>query len=286
MAKKKRTQKDVGGRAFGAVVAIVFGVSISRGINPLEYISPLAIVALVAIVVLLIISVLIVKHKQRKANLNTRSNGRAASKRNALTGGGVRISARPEHPATPPIDTSRWSADLIASMEWRVFEKLCVRLWNLKGFMAKETRSGADNGVDLYLYANSTKQKIGAVQCKSWANRPIGVQVVRELQGVIASEGLQLGLLMYSGKLSQAAVDFIQQANVNVKAQGHAQIYADILKLDPKVQERLLKDLTSEDFLTPSCPQCDIKLIRRARHKSGTTFWGCPNFPKCRYVMR
>ncbi len=171
-------------------------------------------------------------------------------------------------------------------MEWRVFERLCARLWNLNGFLAKETRLGADNGVDLYLYANSTKQKIGAVQCKSWTNRPIGVQVVRELQGVIASEGLQLGLLMYSGTLSQAAVDFLQQANVNVKAQGHEQIYADILKLDPKVQARLLEDLTSEDFLTPSCPQCDIKLIRRTSQKSGTTFWGCSNFPKCRYVMR
>ncbi len=40
MAKRKRSQKDTGVRAIGAIIAVIFGVSISRGINPLDYITP------------------------------------------------------------------------------------------------------------------------------------------------------------------------------------------------------------------------------------------------------
>lgn len=181
---------------------------------------------------------------------------------------------------------AKWTEELIAQLEWRVFEKLCIRLWQEKGFSVKETGSGADGGVDFYIYATATKQKIGAVQCKSWSKRQIDVKVVRELQGVVASEQLKLGLLMYSGKLSKAAEEFIANPAVSVKAQGNKDILKEISKLDAEKQEQLLNELFTEDHQVPSCPKCDVKLVERTAKKTGNTFWGCVNFPRCRFTMR
>ncbi|RBP52908.1 restriction endonuclease [Arenicella xantha] len=180
---------------------------------------------------------------------------------------------------------TEWSEALINQLEWRVFEKLCTRLWEEKGFSAKETNAGADGGVDFYLYANSTKQKIGAVQCKSWGKKQIGVSVLRELQGVVASEQLKLGLLMYSGELSKAAKEFLALSTVSIKSQGSAAILAEIEKLNEARQQALLREITVGDYTTPSCPNCDVKLVERTAQKTGKVFWGCSNFPRCRHVM-
>jgi hypothetical protein len=181
---------------------------------------------------------------------------------------------------------SEWSEELIAQIEWRVFEKLCIRVWQEKGFSVKETGAGADGGVDFYLHATATKQKIGAVQCKSWSKRQIDVKVVRELQGVVASEQLKLGLLMYSGTLSKAAKAFIANPAVSIKVQGNKHILKEIQKLETAKQTQLLNELFTEDHQVPSCPNCDIKLIERTAKKTGNTFWGCESFPRCRFTMR
>lgn len=186
-------------------------------------------------------------------------------------------------PTQPP---QHWSTELISQLEWRVFEKLCTRLWELKGFDAKETQTGADGGVDFYLYANTTQQKIGAVQCKSWGKKQIGVNVIRELQGVIAAEQLKLGLLMYAGQLSKDAQAFLQQPSVSIKAQNQQDILSEIQKLPTETQVSLLQEITEGDYTTPSCPTCDQKLIRRTAKNTGNQFWGCVNFPRCRYSMR
>jgi restriction system protein len=187
------------------------------------------------------------------------------------------------HPATNK--PTEWTEDLIAKLDWRVFEKLCLEIWQEKGFSVKETGAGADGGVDFYLYAKATKQKIGVVQCKSWSKRQIDVKVLRELQGVVASEQLKLGLLMYSGVLSKGAKEFMKNPAVNIKAQGGVEILNEIGKLSHETQAELLKEMTVGDYEKPSCPNFDIKLVRRTASKSGKEFWGCANFPKCRYMM-
>lgn len=190
---------------------------------------------------------------------------------------------------TPPLimlaKPTEWSQELIAELDWRVFEKLCLNIWRLKGFSVEETGSGADGGVDFYIYAKETKRKTGVVQCKSWSKRQIDVKVMRELQGVVASEQLKLGLLMYSGVLSKGSNEFMKKPAVNIKAQGGADILDEIAKLPQEAQKNLLKEMTAGDYQNPSCPKCNSKLVRRTAKKTGKEFWGCENFPKCRYTM-
>ncbi|MBC7160542.1 MAG: hypothetical protein H5U26_00340 [Immundisolibacter sp.] len=44
----------------------------------------------------------------------------------------------------------------------------------------------------------------------------------------------------------------------------------------------LLQHVTRGDYVTPSCPKCDIKMIRKAGRAGRSDFWSCPNFGACR----
>lgn len=59
-----------------------------------------------------------------------------------------------------------------------------------------------------------------------------------------------------------------------------------ILERSPEEQSRLLVIATEGDYLTPTCPNCGIKLVRRENSKDNSSFWGCRNYPRCRYTLR
>jgi restriction system protein len=63
----------------------------------------------------------------------------------------------------------------------------------------------------------------------------------------------------------------------------------DLIAILPlEAQARLLKKTTSGDYTTPSCPSCGTKLVLRTASRgnsSGKQFWGCSNYPRCKYIM-
>lgn len=38
---------------------------------------------------------------------------------------------------------------------------------------------------------------------------------------------------------------------------------------------------TKLDELTPKCPNCDRKMMRKERRGGGAPFWSCPTYPRC-----
>jgi len=53
-------------------------------------------------------------------------------------------------------------------------------------------------------------------------------------------------------------------------------------------QNRLFKVATSGDFATPTCPNCGVNMVKMLSKKgsnSGHEFWGCANFPRCKYIL-
>ena len=179
----------------------------------------------------------------------------------------------------------KWSKELIDLVEWRVFEKICMSLWRIKGFNIEETHIGYDGAVNFYLQGNKNKTRIGAVQCKSSKRLKISLSVIREMQAVVAAENLNLGLLMYSGQLSKQAQDFLAKPTVSIKVQNSNNIFKEIQKLEKHHQESLLKEVITDDYAIPSCPKCEKKLVKKESKKGGKLFWGCANFPRCRCAM-
>lgn len=79
------------------------------------------------------------------------------------------------------------SADALDGMSWRQFEMLVGEAYRLQGYRVTETGGGeADGGIDLALTKGSEKF---LVQCKQGKAYKVGVDVVRELYGVMAAKG-------------------------------------------------------------------------------------------------
>ena len=273
--RRKRKKPSVEGLIFGILLLAFLGVKASGvTFQSILVVAFWSILVLIFIVVVIVFLKALYKSTKPKELKFQKSKG---VKSNSAENSGSSIYTS--------VEELKWSEELIDKVEWRVFEKLCIGLWRAKGFDVEETGSGADGGVDFYLRARETNKRIGAVQCKSWKTKQVDVKTVRELQGVITSENLKLGLLMYSGVLSEAAKEFINKPTVSVKEQGASEIYKQVVLLTEQEQSNLLAEVVKEDYLTPSCPNCDIKMVERTAKRTGKKFLGCPNFPSCRYTI-
>ena len=98
------------------------------------------------------------------------------------------------------------ATDVLDGMSWREFELLVGEGFRLRGYQVVETGGGgADGGVDLVL---TKPGKNGGekflVQCKQWRAFKVGVDVVRELYGVMAARGATGGFVVTSGRFTEA----------------------------------------------------------------------------------
>lgn len=180
-----------------------------------------------------------------------------------------------------------WSLELIKSLEWKRFEELCVSYFRLKGHKAAITSLGADGGIDILLYGTQNPdQLLGVVQCKAWAKKPVGVKEIRELFGIMADRGCPLGIFIATSEFTTGAEEFANGKHIKLMDGG--QLLALILELPTEKQELLLAKMTAGNYTVPSCPQCGTKLISRTASRGpskGKSFWGCRNFPRCRYTL-
>ena len=184
-------------------------------------------------------------------------------------------------------------ADALDGVSWREFELLVGEAFRLQGFRVAETGGGgADGGVDLILTKSGEKF---LVQCKQWKAYKVGVEVVRELYGVMAARGATGGFVVTSGTFSAAAQEFAQGRNVKLvdgarlfslirqaKASlatqpGHAQPAQSTERPAPRTPAGS----------APDCPKCGSAMLKRTAKKgqnAGSEFWGCSTYPTCRGV--
>ena len=80
----------------------------------------------------------------------------------------------------------------IRQLDWKQFEELLGEYYRQTGYKVLENHGrGPDGGVDLRLRDAGNRSIL--VQCKQWPKRKVGVKIVRELYGVVASEGAAAG---------------------------------------------------------------------------------------------
>lgn len=178
------------------------------------------------------------------------------------------------------------SIEAIARMDWREFEMLLSEAYRLQGYSVTELGgSGPDGGVDLVLRRAGKKT---LVQCKHWKARSIGVQVVRELLGVMTDRGAESGHIVTSGRFTDEAINF---------ASSHSITLVDGRKLDSMLAglargvtpgsspERLIEQADLAEPGVPLCPRCSASMVKRLARKgprAGEPFWGCSAYPKCK----
>lgn len=141
-----------------------------------------------------------------------------------LAGAGVSAWRRKERKQLVTDVGQSQTTAVLDGMTWQQFEKLVGEGFRLQGYRVAETGGGgADGGVDLVLTKGSEKF---LVQCKQWRAFKVGVDVVRELYGVMAARGATGGFVVTSGRFTDDAAAFAEGRNIQLMdgAQLHALI--------------------------------------------------------------
>lgn len=179
------------------------------------------------------------------------------------------------------------SANALDGMSWREFEMLVGEAYAQQGFRVTETGGGgADGGVDLVLTKGGEKF---LVQCKQWKAYKVGVDVVRELYGVMAAKGATGGFVVTSGRFTDDAKAFADGRNVQLVDGTKLFAMIKLVKQPRPAMEPVadVQPVQANATAEPTCPQCSSSMVKRTARKGGNAggeFWGCSKFPTCRGV--
>lgn len=178
-----------------------------------------------------------------------------------------------------------WDVSVLRKIEWKRFETVCTEYLKIAGFVAKETNTGADGGVDIQVTKADDENFRGIVQCKAWNAYKVGIKPIRELFGVMAAERITAGIFITSGEFTSEAEEFAKGKITLVWGERFINL---IKKLSEDEQKRLLDIALEGDYRTPTCPQCGIKMTLReskSGRNAGGQFWGCIRYPRCRQTL-
>jgi restriction system protein len=169
--------------------------------------------------------------------------------------------------------------DSLRSLPWKHFEDVLAEAYRRQGYSVKEMLgSGADGGVDLLLCKNGN---VIVVQCKRWRGKPVPVQIVRELYGVMIDQRASAAKLVATTTFTADAVAFANDKPIElVDSKALLRLVRDV-----QTTRRITTSSDEPDHLTPACPRCRTPMVLREARRGpnpGEKFWGCPNYPKCR----
>lgn len=98
--------------------------------------------------------------------------------------------------------------DWVNGLSWQEFENLVGEIFRARGYFVENTGGGgADGGIDLRL---SREGQSTLVQCKRCKVFKVGVKPIREFFGVMASEGVGLGIFVSSDIYTNEALPFAE----------------------------------------------------------------------------
>ena len=140
------------------------------------------------------------------------------------------------------------------------------------------------------------------VQCKRWTGRPVNVETVRELFGVLHHRNASAAKLVATTNFTSEAVAFAEgkpielvdaealiellrgvQTSGRIAAEHRTELHRSAASGTSVFPSSSLG--TSERIdATPVCPKCGASMkLREARRgaNAGKKFWGCTNYPKC-----
>ena len=172
-------------------------------------------------------------------------------------------------------------ASSLNNMTWLQFEGLTAEFFRRRGYTVMQTGGDQpDGGVDLVLSKESDKY---LVQCKQWKAYKVGVQVVRELYGVMAKSGAAGGFVITSGRFTDEAKKFAVGLNIYL--------------FDGTILHKMIREVNRHQTIggaaqagmpaNPICPKCGKQMVKRVAKQGATPgkeFWGCSGFPECRHT--
>jgi restriction system protein len=167
--------------------------------------------------------------------------------------------------------------DSVRALSWKQFELLIGEAFRRQGYSVEETGlGGKDGGIDLVLRRSG---KTTLVQCKQWRTRQVGVNVVREMYGLLVHHEADEVKIVALGSYTADAAKFAMSKPIEL-------IHGDALLLMVRSVQRVSSSVQpvthNEVNAAPPCPKCNLAMVRRENRKMSQGFWGCSAYPKCR----
>jgi HJR/Mrr/RecB family endonuclease len=162
------------------------------------------------------------------------------------------------------------------------FEELVMAAYRHSGDTVTRLSAdpGPDGGVDLVVQRGGRRI---LVQCKRWREWQVDVRLVREVAGIVATDGADGGVIVTCGTFSPRARHFASRAHVEL-IDGVGLV--DFLNA---VRSRSMKNPVGLEAMDgghtpcvldtpPSCPRCagEMEWIRVY-----SSFWRCRGYPSC-----
>lgn len=180
---------------------------------------------------------------------------------------------------------------VLAAKSYSDFELLVGAALRNAGYrIANQTLPGPDGGVDLVVEKD---RKRVLVQCKHWQAKPVGVGVIREIVGVVASRKADGAMLVTSGRFTDEAKTFAARTGVDLldgerlqKLIGTGQ--SRTVEAPERSAPAVGQPAEAPAATSPACPKCGGAMVRRtARHGvyAGKDFWACRGYPSCRGII-
>jgi restriction system protein len=173
----------------------------------------------------------------------------------------------------------RGKQNALLNMSWREFEMLVGEVFRQRGFTVVEMGgNGADGGIDLVLKKNGETH---LVQCKQWKAYKVGVEIVRELYGVMAAKGAVSGYVVTSGVYTNEAKAFASGRNIELVDGGKLALMIQGVKSSNPTATNIVNETKNE----VTCPNCGSAMVRRNARRganAGQAFFGCSQYPACR----
>ena len=167
----------------------------------------------------------------------------------------------------------------LRKIDWFQFEKLIELIYQHHGFKVERLGgANADGGIDLIVKSPAEKF---AVQCKHWRKWTVSVKEIREFLGALTdskiSKGVFITLVGYSDEARQLAdkhgIQILDESDLIKMLENTGLIYSSEIF-------RLFSD--ERKF----CPKCEKQMLLKINRLMGNRFWGCSNYPRCRFTLK
>ena len=186
----------------------------------------------------------------------------------------------PAPAAAPVVSSTELTYELLDQLEWKRVELIVSLYFAETGIRAEGTCIGADGGVDVQLYRPGEHAPFCYVQCKALGAK-VDVKLVRELFGVMSAAKYTEGVFVTTGRYTQDALNFA--ARNNIQAVSGVGFVDRFNQLPCEARSRIISKVTEGDYTTPTCSQCDIKMVLSSREPPQ---WRCRRCSNRQYVRK
>jgi len=173
-------------------------------------------------------------------------------------------------------------AEKVRALDWFQFEKLIAAIYETKGYSVKRLGGAKpDGGIDL-IVENASGRFV--VQCKQWKAWKVSVRQIREFLGTLTDSRISRGIFITLQGYTDDARALAGKHNISLLSE------ESVVKLLEDVDWKFNPAITSAlDDHRKRCPRCESELVLRTARRgrgAGSHFWGCSNYPRCRFTMQ